>query len=456
MLDDVNVGGAGGGAGAGDSGGGGATVVDASGSESEVLERAALDSPATEPASKEPTAAAPDKGAEAAAKEAPAAEDVNLAALEEGQPEWLAKVTDPAARAEVEKLLAHKDALQDWFKDDAERDAFLKELPGGREQIAAMQTLSKEVGELDSAIEANTPEGNLGVAERYLSMAPDGGVGLLRAAAQHMAKASPESWNQISSELVNSTLSAAGIGTDLNGVLGAISEMRAAVAADDGEAFGRAAGKLLGAPKAAEKQDPALVRATEREQAARTEARNAKLQVWESNVTKAVETAQQHIRQSIGTALAAKDGQGRPLIPASIPQKAREDLSERIFKEIDQQLGADSWLTSQIFNLVGSRTGDKQNLAALKEHFDKASELSRTAATRLLAAAVRKHVSAWSKELAASSKEAIERAKGNGVARKDVGGGTPQSKGPKTLSETDIVGKEAKSDKEILEMTLGL
>jgi S1-C subfamily serine protease len=121
--------------------------------------------------------------------------------------------------------------------------------------VAEQESDSKEVGELDSALKANTPEGNAMVAERCLAMTPDGGVGLMRATAWRMAKAYPEAWSQISTELINSTLKAEGIGTDLQGLVGAIAEMRAAVQADDGEAFGKAAGKLLRVPKAEEKPD---------------------------------------------------------------------------------------------------------------------------------------------------------------------------------------------------------
>src|SRR5207237_10685531 len=50
------------------------------------------------------TAAGPSAGS---GTEPAASEEINLAALEEGQPQWLAKVTDPAAKAEVGKLLAY-------------------------------------------------------------------------------------------------------------------------------------------------------------------------------------------------------------------------------------------------------------------------------------------------------------------------------------------------------------
>ncbi len=196
------------------------------------------------------------------------AEEINLAALEEGQPEWFAKITDEGAKTEVQKLLDANKAFGEKFKDAADLDAFFKDLPGGREQIAALQTLSNEVSELDAALEGNTPEGLATVAERYLAMTPDGGAGLLRAAAQHMAKESPEAWNAIATELVNSTLTANGIGADIQGVVGAIAEIRAAVQKDDGDAFGTAVQKLLGAPKTEAKPDANLTKLAERENAA--------------------------------------------------------------------------------------------------------------------------------------------------------------------------------------------
>src|SRR5258708_2353545 len=100
----------------------------------------------------------------------------------------------PAAKAEIQKILDFQKAVNAQFKDQAELDAFFKELPGGKEQVGNLLTLSKEIAELDTFIAENKPEGNLAVAERYLGEAPDGGVGLLRAGAQHLAKAQPEAW----------------------------------------------------------------------------------------------------------------------------------------------------------------------------------------------------------------------------------------------------------------------
>jgi len=117
----------------------------------------------------------------------------------------------------------------------------VRDLP---EKINEQKSDSKESGELDSAVEANTPEGNARFAERYLAMTPDGGIGLMRAIAQRMPKAYPEAWNQISTELLSSTLKAAGIGTDSQGLFAAIREMRAAIQAKDTEALSRASARL--------------------------------------------------------------------------------------------------------------------------------------------------------------------------------------------------------------------
>lgn len=453
MADEpvIAAGGAGEGGGAADAGGGPdlSTV-----SEGEALESVALDGKLPEGAetTEETTTEQP--------ADVPASEtDINLAALDAGRPEWLAKVTDPAAKGEIEKIL-DKNAQFDSafkFKDDADREQFFKDLPGGREQVTALQTLSKEVGELDGALEANTPEGLAMIAERYLAMTPDGGARLLRAQANHIAKNSPEAWNQLSTELVNSTLTAAGIGTDLGGMIGAIEEMRAAVAADDGAAFGTAAQKLLGQPKGGKQTDPKLQSLTERENRAREAEQRASLQVWETNAASTVGQLRSGIDTTIKTALDVKDSQGRPLIPASIPAKDRESLVSRISAEVDQQLGADAWLMSQIANLIGSPKDSKHNLQAEKQHFEKAAEITKAAAQRLIGAAVKKHVTAWSTELVKANQEAIAKAKGtNGNGSTSVGGTTPQAKGPRRLSQNDIVGDKALSDKEALELALGL
>jgi len=169
----------------------------------------------------------------------------------------------------VQKLLELQKSFADKFKDAPEE--LFKDLPGGREQLTALQTLSKEVGELDEHIAANTPESNAIVVGRYLGEAPDKGMGLFRAGAQHLAKSNPEGWQQLGNEILASTLQAAGIGIDPTGLITAISEMRQAVQADDGEAFGKAASKLLGAPKAEAKPDANLERArTETAQAKET------------------------------------------------------------------------------------------------------------------------------------------------------------------------------------------
>jgi len=61
-----------------------------------------------------------------------------------------------------------------------------------RKRIEAQESDSKKVGKLDSAPGANTPEANATVAEQYLAMTQDGGVGLTRAIAWRMANAYPK------------------------------------------------------------------------------------------------------------------------------------------------------------------------------------------------------------------------------------------------------------------------
>jgi len=304
----------------------------------------------------------PDKGSEAGAtaadgsagsevKPEPGAEEINLSALEEGQPEWLGKVTDPAARTEVEKLLASQKAFSERFKDAADLEEFFKELPGGREQVQALQTLSKEVGELDSALEENTAEGLATVAERYLGMTPDGGVNLMRAAAQHMAKASPEAWNQIATELVNSTLKGSGIGAELQGIVSAITEMRAAAQAEKWEEFGNAAAKLMGQPKAETKGDPNLARLTERENAARASEQKAQTETWTFRRDAGAQKIDTHVRTEAGKVLAQ-------VLPKSIGDKDRTKLLGDIAAEVSSQVASNAWLMSQVTSLIGQRHPD--------------------------------------------------------------------------------------------------
>jgi hypothetical protein len=430
MPDEVAAGGAGA-AGAG----GGAPSPGVGGSGMSAAEIAApggdvafLEKPAPEqaPAETKP----PEVQEETKPAEEAAPEEVDLTSLEEGQPEWLAKVSDPAAKAEVEKLLAAQKAFSEHFKDAADLEAFFKDLPGGREQIAAMQTLTQEVSELDAALESNTPEGNLEVAERYLGMTPDGGLGLFRAAAQHMAKSSPEAWNQVSAELVNSTLHANGIGADLPGVLSAIAELRAAVQADDGEAFGRAAGRLLGTPKEAPKTDPALVSLTERENTARAEATRAQAETWSFRRDAGAQKIETYARTEIGKLLAKA-------LPASISEKDKNGLLEDISNEVGSQVVSNAWLMSQVQQLIGQRVPDgkggyafdKTNLKATQADFDKASKLMIDAADgKLIARAVAKIVSKWSKDRAAGNADARARAR-NAATKTDVGAGKTVSSG---------------------------
>jgi hypothetical protein len=450
-----------GGAGAGGAGGGGAAPSGVGGSGMSASEIAApggdvkfLESEA--PASTGEETALPKTAEETKPAEEAAPADIDLSALEEGQPAWLAKVTDPEVKAEIEKLLSDPNKFPDnWqFKDAAERDAFFKELPGGREQVAALQTLSQEVSELDAAIEEGSPEGNLGVAERYLSMAKDGGVGLLRAAAQHMAKASPENWNQISAELVNSTLHANGVGTDIRGVVDAIAEMRTAVQNDDGEAFGRAAGRLLGAPKEAPKTDPALTSLSERENAARTEAVKAQTDNWTMRRQSGADKIETHARTEAGKILS------KALGTASVSDKVRNELLTEISDEIGSQVVSNSWLMAQVAQLIGQRTQDgkggytfeKTNLKASQADFDKASQMMIEAQDqKLITRAVAKVVSKWAKDRAAGNSQAREKAR-NAATKTDVGAAAAgkSNSGRKVLTAEMLRGPNALTDEQIL------
>jgi hypothetical protein len=425
-VPDEPVGGAGAGAGSGGGSGGGSSSPGVGGTSMTEAQVSApggdvdfLNAPQAEPAKTDDAAATKTDAAKAA--EETGTEEVNLAALEEGQPEWLAKITDEGAKTEVKKLLDAQKAFSEKFKDVADLESFFKELPGGREQVAALQTLSKEVGELDAALEANTPEGNATVAERYLGMTPDGGVGLLRAAAQHMAKESPENWNQISTELVNSTLTANGVGTDIQGVVGAIAEMRAAVEADDGDAFGKAAAKLLGAPKAAAKTDPKLAQLSERETSAKATAQKAQTETWQMRNDKSGTALDSHLTKSTNEAL-------DKVLPKSVSEKDRATLRGDIASEVMSQIVSDAWLASQVKQLIGfSNKTDKGHdyskaiLTADQAAWDKATEIIKNYATpKLIAKAVAKVVSKWSRDRAASNKDARDKAKG-GATTVDVG-----------------------------------
>lgn len=455
----IAAGGAGGdsgGAGAASDAGGGVSPDVSNLSDSDALSKA-IDSPSSDEVIATEDAPSGKPEPVVAKEEVPADTEINLDALGEAEPEWLAKVTDAAAKTEISKLLDANKKFSEHFKDTEDLDGFFKELPGGREQIAAMQTLVRENAELDSALETNTPESLAAVAERYVGQTPDGGMNLLRATAQQMAKTNPESWNQVSRELINSSLNAVGLASDFPALVTAINEMRTAIANDDMEAFGRAAAKITQSPKSEVPQDSNITRLQEREQVAIKAERAAKVQLWENNVSRVVDSGRNFQKQTIGTALAAKDSQGRPLIPASIPEKSRQQLADRIYEEVDKQLASDSWLTSQIYSLVGSRSGDKHNLAATQEHFNKTLEISKSAITRLVPAVTKRIITEWSKELVASSREAIAKAKGSPQqARREPGGTAASTKGNRRLDLDDVIGPNAKSDTELLEKSLGL
>src|SRR5260221_5489164 len=108
MADEVAVGGAGA-AGAGTGGGSSSPGVGGTS-----MTEAQVSAPGgdvaflnAEPAAPNEAAPAvePKPGEEAAPSEEAAPAEIDLSALEEGQPEWLAKVTDPDVKAEIEKLL---------------------------------------------------------------------------------------------------------------------------------------------------------------------------------------------------------------------------------------------------------------------------------------------------------------------------------------------------------------
>jgi hypothetical protein len=432
MADEVNAG-AGAGSGAGTGGGSSAPTtmtaaeIAAPGGDVAFLEQET-------PEVKAPDAAGGTEGAEKpAAKEAEAGgetkDEIDLTPLEEGKPAWLAKLT-PEEREQAEKDLKANAFPENWqFKDDADREEFFKSLPGGREQVQRIQMLSAEIAEDDTALEANTPEGLAGIAEKYLSMTPDGGVQLLRTAAQHMAKASPESWKQISHELVNSTLHAAGIGQDIAGIVSAIAEMRAAVNADDGEAFGAAAGKLLGAPKAAPKEDPALKAAADKENQTKAEKAEAQQSTWQLRSERSGEKIDSHISGAIKEALTK-------VLPASVAEKERVGLIGDISKEIMSQLFADKWIASNLMQLIGYSTSGpkgvdygKAQVTASQADWDKATEIMTKAVTpKLVARAASKIVSAWSKDRATNNSSAREKAR-NTAQRTDIGGGKTASSG---------------------------
>ncbi len=396
-------------------------------------------------------AAQPDKGAETAAAEKvaakegdAAAEEINLSALEEAQPEWLAKITDEGAKSEVQKLLELQKSFADKFKDAPEE--LFKDLPGGREQLTALQTLSKEVGELDEHIAANTPESNAIVVGRYLGEAPDKGMGLFRAGAQHLAKSNPEGWQQLGNELLTSTLKAAGIGVDAAGLLSAISEMREALNAnDEGQAFGAAAGKLLGAPKAEAKPDANLERARTETAQAKETLTKAQTESWRFRNDRSSQKVDTHIVTEAGKLLAK-------VLPAGISEKDRASLRSDIQAEVMSQLVSNKFEAAKVLQLIGYSTPDgkggfdysKVNLGATQENWDQAEKMILANLTpKMISQATAKIVSQWSKDRAASNKEAREKAR-SATDKKDVGAGKPAAGGK---------GKPPLSKEQFLKMT---
>jgi hypothetical protein len=448
MADEPVSGAAAGGAEGGAPAGMSAEEIAAPGGDIAFLEQ---DIPATDSAETKGTEAA---GKEGGAEETKGAEEIDLSSLEEGQPAWLAKL-DEKDRAEAEKALKAGTGLPDnWqFKDEADREEFFKSLPGGREQVTALQTLAQEISADDTALEANDPEGLAAIAEKYVGMTPDGGIGLMRAAAAHMAKANPEAWQQIAGELINSTLQAAGFGFDLPGLVGAIRDIKAAIQADDGDAWGAAVGKLLGAPKAKESGDAAK---TQDPQAAiRAEAQKAQTDAWQMRSEKSGKAVDGHLTKLTDEALSK-------VLPASISEKDRGTLRGDIAGEVMSQILSDAWIVSQVTQLIGvsNRTAkggfdySKANLKAGQGEWDRATEIiTKYATPKMIARAVSKVVGKWSKDRAAANTAARDKARGT-VTRKDVGGGTPTktNNGRRILTEDMLRGPNALTDEEILNL----
>jgi hypothetical protein len=361
---------------------------------------------------------------------------------EEGEPEWFETVKDAKASAAARELWKANQLYAKHFAKPEDVETFFKDLPGGRDQVSALLTLGKEVGELDAAIEGTDFNGHLSVAERVLGQAPENAVSMTRAWAQAVSKSQPQAWNQISTELVDSTLKAAGVGVNLSTLLTGLREMRQAIQAQDAEAFGRAASKLIAEPEKVAQEDPNLVKLRTDAEKAQQESNRLLTESWETNVNQNVSVAEQHVRQQAGTKLSA-------ILMDSTPQKTRDKLLDEIVAEVGTQVSANQWVVSQISSLVGSRSNNARNLQASKDDWAKALQLSKDAASAaLISAAVRKTVSAWAKDNADTNKAARDKAKG-GAARVDVGGSS-QPKPGKGQVTLDMVKDRNVSDEELL------
>lgn len=376
------------------------------------------DAAAAERVATDPDLGGEPEGKTASEKEAPDQQEINFDALEESAPEWLAKVSDKGALAEVQKLLDLKKAFDARFKDSADLESFFADLPGGREQITALQTLAKETSELDSALEGNDFAGHVSVAERVLSQAPQNAASITRAWAQTLAKTNPQAWNQVSSELVNSTLKAAGLPVALNDLLGAVKDMKSAIAANDGDAFGRAASKLLGELPRETQEDPRITEANRSAETARAERDRTLGTQWTGSQTNAVQSIRSGLEQQI-------NGIFSKVLPKSIADGTRNDLRGKILNEINSQMASNTWVGSQIADLVGTPQQPKLNATAAD--WNKAIELSKNAANGLVTSAVRKVVKAWTNEQLLANREALNRAK-KGATRTDVGSGNVRAK----------------------------
>lgn len=381
--------------------------------------------PAPETDDGEQLPAEKEEGAQPAAAEG---EEFNLAELEPGQPEWMAKVTDPAAKAEILKVLNFQKAASSLFKDQADLEAFVKDYPGGRQQIADERLTVKQAAEIDGHIAANTPEGNATVVGQYLGDAPDGGMGLFSAAAQHIARTNPEGWQKLGGEIINQTLKSSGIGADLATVIGAVRELREAAKNDDGEAFGKAAAKLMGEPKADEKSpaDPRLANALQAEKEARESERKAQGTIYTTRNAGMVKAFKDEIHSQVGKFLG-----NEKIIPKSVSAEDRATMTDKIFGEVIEQLKANSYLDSQVVQLVGVNSADlaKANLKASQGDFDKVVELLKGAANKdLVNRAIAKVVTEYSKARQKTNIETRTNARG-GIERKEVGAAAPVGSG---------------------------
>src|SRR5208283_5391709 len=117
-------------------------------------------------------------------------------------------------------------------------------------------------------------------------------------------------------------------------------EMRQAVQNEDGDAFGRAAGKLLGTPQREATADPRVTELQARETAARAESQKAQSTVYTIRSQQSGQNIDKHFASQITPLLNAA-------LPKSITPAIRQDLQGKIGQEIKGQLQANAYLVSQ-------------------------------------------------------------------------------------------------------------